>query len=240
MSLLEVAADLRVRDGAANRVLNVTDWQVAATGAASQATLAALLAELGQKLEPADVAALATAARQDAAQAALSAMLAALQGTLTVAGPLTDAQARATPLPVSGTIATGGLSDAQLRASAVAVSGPQTDAQARATPQAVTGPLTDAQLRAVAVPVSGTVTVAGVDPGDFKRLAKAEPMAGEELRFDDISAGDLYIGAAPDATATSSASWKVCRYYRDAATGNILRARYRVGVAWDARTAGWT
>lgn len=37
-------------------------------------------------------------------------------------GGLTDAQLRATPVPVSGTVATGGLTDAQLRASAVPVS----------------------------------------------------------------------------------------------------------------------
>lgn len=37
---------------------------------------------------------------------------------------LTDAQLRATPVPVSGTVATGGLTDAQLRASAVPVSSP--------------------------------------------------------------------------------------------------------------------
>lgn len=41
---------------------------------------------------------------------------------LPVTGPLTDAQLRATPVPVSGTVATGGLTDAQLRASAVPVS----------------------------------------------------------------------------------------------------------------------
>lgn len=44
-------------------------------------------------------------------------------GTVTTSG-LTDAQLRATPVPVSGTIATGGLTDAQLRASAVPVSSP--------------------------------------------------------------------------------------------------------------------
>ena len=36
--------------------------------------------------------------------------------------PLTDAQLRASAVPVSGTVATGGLTDAQLRASAVPVS----------------------------------------------------------------------------------------------------------------------
>lgn len=40
---------------------------------------------------------------------------------LPVTGPLTDTQLRATPVPVSGTVATGGLTDAQLRASAVPI-----------------------------------------------------------------------------------------------------------------------
>jgi hypothetical protein len=46
----------------------------------------------------------------------------AIAGPLAVTGPLTDAELRATPVPVSGTVATGGLTDAQLRATAVPVS----------------------------------------------------------------------------------------------------------------------
>jgi hypothetical protein len=49
-------------------------------------------------------------------------------------GGVTDAQLRATPLPVSLTGSSAGLTDTQLRASPVPVTGPQTDAQARATP----------------------------------------------------------------------------------------------------------
>lgn len=76
-----------------------------------------------------------------------------------VTGPLTDAQLRATPVPVSGAV-TGPLTDAQLRAAAVPVSGtvaatgPLTDAQLRATAVPVSGPLTDTQLRTTALPVS--------------------------------------------------------------------------------------
>ncbi len=91
---------------------------------------------------------------------------------------LTDAQLRATAVPVSGTVATGGLTDAQLRASLVdvdasgsavsvsnfpatqpvsAVSLPLPAGAATAANQQ-TNALTDAQLRATAVPVSGTVT----------------------------------------------------------------------------------
>jgi hypothetical protein len=67
---------------------------------------------------------------------------------------LTDAQLRATPVPVTISGAVAGLTDAQLRATAVPVSGPLTDAQMRATAVPVSGPLTDAQLRATALPVS--------------------------------------------------------------------------------------
>lgn len=45
-----------------------------------------------------------------------------IAATVPVSGPLTDTQLRATPVPVSGTVATGGLTDTQLRASAVPVS----------------------------------------------------------------------------------------------------------------------
>lgn len=93
-------------------------------------------------------------------------------GTVTGAF-LTDAQIRATALPVSGTFfqatqpvsiaasvgVTGPLTDAQLRAVAVPVSGTffqGTQPVSIAASVAVTGPLTDVQLRATAVPVSGT------------------------------------------------------------------------------------
>jgi len=79
---------------------------------------------------------------------------------LAVSGPATNAEIRATPVPVSGTVTavTGSLTDTQLRASAVPVSGPLTDAELRATPVPVSGPLTDTQIRATALPVSGPLT----------------------------------------------------------------------------------
>lgn len=91
--------------------------------------------------------------------------------TQPVSGPLTDAQLRAVPVPVSGTVtASGPLTDVQLRASAVPVSGPLTDAQLRATPVPVSGtvtasgPLTDAQLRATAVSTTAKVDLAPASP----------------------------------------------------------------------------
>src|SRR3990167_990702 len=68
------------------------------------------------------------------------------------------------PIVVSGTVVTGGLTDAQLRATAVPVSAatlPLPTGAATAASQQ-TDALTDTQLRATAVPVSGTVAVTGV------------------------------------------------------------------------------
>lgn len=76
-----------------------------------------------------------------------------------VSGPLTDIQLRALAVPVSisGTIpVSGALTDTELRATPVPVSGPLTDTQLRATAVPVSGPVTDAQIRATALPVSGT------------------------------------------------------------------------------------
>ena len=75
-------------------------------------------------------------------------------GSITVDGPLTDTELRATAVPVSGP-----LTDGQLRAAAVPVSGPLTDTQLRASAVPVSGPLTDTQLRASGVPVVGSVPV---------------------------------------------------------------------------------
>lgn len=100
----------------------------------------------------------------------------------------------------------------------------------------------------VIVPSEGTLAVGGAtettlrevrdQSSDFKRILKFEPVAGEELRADDVAGGDRYHGAAADGTATSAASWRVVRFYRDA-TGGITRVRYRTGVAWDNRASGW-
>jgi len=75
-------------------------------------------------------------------------------GSITVDGPLTDTQIRATALPVSGP-----LTDTQLRATPVPVSGGLTDTQLRASAVPVSGPLTDTQLRASVLPTIGSVAV---------------------------------------------------------------------------------
>lgn len=148
----------------------------------------------------------------------LKKIVALLTATLTVTGPLTDAQLRATPVPVSGTVtASGPLTDAQLRATAVPVSGPLTDAQLRATPVPVSGtvtasgPLTDAQLRASAVPVSlaanqsvNVAQMAGVAPSlnTGVRDAGTQRVTVATNDLVPISAASLPLptGAATEAT----------------------------------------
>lgn len=73
----------------------------------------------------------------------------------------------------------------------------------------------------------------------FASLIKYEAQPGEELRADDITAGDRYHGRAADGASTAAAVWEVVRFYRTT-TGEIIRTRYRTGVEWDSRTAGWT
>ncbi len=90
---------------AANQVLEIADLDAIKASAASIDTKTPAL---GQALAAGSVPIVLTAAQLT---------------TLTpYTGGLTDAQLRASPVPVSGTITTGGLTDAQLRASAVPVS----------------------------------------------------------------------------------------------------------------------
>ena len=80
------------------------------------------------------------------------------------------------------------LTDAQLRATAVPVSGPVTDAQMRATALPVSGPLTDGQLRATAVPVSGTLAL------DAPTLAALENI---QANTGGLTDGELRATALP-------------------------------------------
>lgn len=93
-----------------------------------------------------------TAALQGTANTALAAIQAAVEGTLTVGshavtGPLTNAELRASAVPVSL---------ASVPSHAVTNAGTFAVQVTSAPSIAVTGPLTDTELRATAVPVSGT------------------------------------------------------------------------------------
>ena len=98
-----------------------------------------------------------------------------ISGTVTantgLAQPLTNTEIRLTPLPISGTVSTGGLTDTQIRATPLPISGV---VSANATLSAettkvigtvniagtvpISGALTDSQIRATPLPVSGSIT----------------------------------------------------------------------------------
>jgi hypothetical protein len=100
----------------------------------------------------------ATAAKQDTGNASLASIDSKLTSPLTVTGPLTDVQLRASAVPVSltSTTITGSV--------------------------AVTGPLTNTELRATPVPVSGTVTAnAGTGTFTVDGSAVTQPVSAASL-----------------------------------------------------------
>lgn len=149
-------------------------------------------------------------------------------------GPLTDAELRATPVPISGTVTTSGLTDAQLRATPVPVSGtvtatgPLTDAQLRATPVPVsgtvtaTGPLTDAQLRATPVPTTEGAKTTAVVTAVTVSTTVATVLTSLASRSKFIlynEAGTLFVKLGTSATAsdysmrlTANTSWEFSGY----------------------------
>ena len=124
--------------------------------------------------------------------------------SLSVHGPLTDAQLRASAVPV-----TGGLTDTQLRATPVPVSGPLTDTQLRASAVPVTGGLTDTQLRAAAVPVVGSVptrtpTTTSVTSATTSALILAANANRRGLMISNQSTSKLYLSFATPALPGNS------------------------------------
>lgn len=114
--------------------------------------------------------------------------------TQPVSGPLTDAQLRATAVPISGTITTtpSGTQNVDITGNTIGLLKPAdtltkvTTVDTITNPVAVTGtffqatqpvsgPLTDTQLRATPVPVSGTVTTGGLT--DTQLRASAVPVS---------------------------------------------------------------
>jgi hypothetical protein len=124
--------------------------------------------------------------------------------SLTVDGPATNAELRATPLPV-----TGGLTDTQLRAAPVPVSGGLTDTQLRAAPVPVSGGLTAAQLRAAAVPVVGSVptrtpTTTSITSTTSSTLVLAANANRRGLMISNQSTSKLYLSFATPAAQGNS------------------------------------
>jgi hypothetical protein len=125
-------------------------------------------------------------------------------GSITVDGPLTDTQIRATALPVSGP-----LTDTQLRATALPVSGPLTDTQLRATALSVTGGLTDTQLRASALTVTAntparTPTTTSISGAATSALVLASNANRKGLSISNVSTSKLYLSFSTPATVANS------------------------------------
>lgn len=82
----------------------------------------------------------------------------------------------------------GPITDTELRASAVPVSGPLTDTQLRASSVPVSGPLTDTQLRASAVPISAATLPLPTNAATDRSLANApfSVRASDGTNFYDI------------------------------------------------------
>jgi hypothetical protein len=128
-----------------------------------------------------------------------------------VVGPLTDAELRATPVPVSATFTPSGTQDVNV-VSTIPI--PVTDNGGSLT---VDGPLTDAQLRATAVPVSGTVsasvtnfpatstgiaTVTNIPVGTTVTTLSASNAAKLKVVIHN-EAGTLFVKLGTGATASS-------------------------------------
>jgi hypothetical protein len=96
----------------------------------------------------------ATAAKQDTGNASLASIDGKLTAPLSVTGPLTDTQLRASPVDVSAAslpLPSGAATAANQATEIASLASIDTKLT---SPLAVTGPLTDAELRASAVPVS--------------------------------------------------------------------------------------
>jgi hypothetical protein len=124
--------------------------------------------------------------------------------SLTVDGPLTNAELRATAVPV-----TGGLTNNELRASAVPVTGGLTNAELRFSAVPVTGGLTDTQLRAAAVPVVASVptrapTTASITSTTSSTLVLAANANRRGLMISNQSTSKLYLSFATPAAQGNS------------------------------------
>jgi hypothetical protein len=153
-------------------------------------------------------------------------------GTVAVSGPLTDAQLRATAVPVSGTFwqATQPVSGTFWQA---------TQPVSIAASVAVTGPLTDTQLRATAVPVSGTFWQAtqpvsgtfwqATQPvsgplTDTQLRATAVPVSGTFWQATQPISGTVTANAGTGTFAVSGTFWQATQPVSGPLTDAQLRA----------------
>lgn len=182
---------------------------------ATQTTLAAVLTELAQKLEPADLATLATAAKQDAAKAVFDSILTSVDGlegfTDGVEGKLdtlngkdfaTEAKLETVRALLASTLTvTGPLTDTQLRAAAVAVSAASLPLPAgAATESTISGRFLGDQTPAVAtLTAAGNTTV--ITPTVGKRLVVR--WIAFTPSQDNTAANEVRVGFGPSTAITT-------------------------------------
>lgn len=85
--------------------------------------------------------------------------------------------------------------------------------------------------------VLGQVTLPAEQITDLKTVTVEEPALEERYEF-DANGNPLYVGKAPDGTATTAAAWLVYRF--TFVNGLPTRKQVRENVAWDNRaTVTW-
>lgn len=133
-------------------------------------------------------------------------------GSVTVDGPLTDTQLRATPVPVSGTVSTGGLTDTQLRATPVPISGNLTNISgtvslptgASTAGNQITG---NASLSSIDTKLSGTLAVSATTlpqatlPASPKNNQVTVSTAGTRVQ---LGSNTLTVGVIVQALSTNT------------------------------------
>jgi len=242
-TLVPVDADGMLVNLGANNDVTVTSGTVTVTGVATQTTLAAILLALGAPLQAGGTVALdapTLAALETITVALDAASLAALE-SITATGPLTDAQLRATAVPVSGTVAVTGSATAANQSTLIghldgvetvlgtidadtgsiaasastlagAVAGTEVQVDVLTMPTvAVTGPLTDAALRATAVPVSGTFWQATQPVSSATLPLPAGASTVAEQQTQTTAAGGLTETAPATDTASSGLNGRLQR-----------------------------
>lgn len=188
----------------ATQPVSGTFWQ--ATQPISAATLplptgAATETTLGTRLAEATFTTRIPVNGQGTMAASVPVVIASNQSAVPVSGPLTDAQLRATPVPVSGTVT------ANAGSGTMAVSGPLTDAQLRATPPTV---ITKSALTANSPATVSVSTTSG--------LALASNAGRKGLLVINLSNATVCFGIGATAVLSSgiclqpSAAWSMNEY----------------------------
>jgi len=233
--------------GLTDAELRASPVPVSVSGVATEATLATRLAE-------ATFTARVNTQGQKTMAGSTPVVLASDQSTLPVSGPLTDAQLRATPVPVSGTVtATGPLTDAQLRASAVPISAASLPLPAGAATEATLATRLADSTFTGRINTQGQKTMAGSTPvvlaSDQSTLSVSGPLTDAQLRASAVPISDA--NWITDGAAFSQESSKVvpggyifdevagvALTENDVAAARIDAKRAQVFVIEDATTRG--